>query len=74
MFFVLQSKERSDFMKSKLKSIIYAKGYTLKGVAQKIGVSEQTITNWCNNRNLKNLETIYKLCKLLEVDILDILE
>ena len=41
-------------------------------IAQKIGVSEQTISNWSNGRAISNIEKFIKMCKLLNIDIKDL--
>lgn len=58
--------------KNRLKLLIIEKDLTIKKLADDIGVHPQTISNWCNNKNLGNILTFYKLCKRLDVDIRDI--
>lgn len=54
----------------KIKAI--EKNYTYKNLAENIGTSEQTITNWVNNRNTNNINKFIKLCKLLNIEIKDL--
>lgn len=58
--------------KNRLKVIITERDITIKQLANELGVSPQTISNWCNNKNLDNIYAFYKLCKKLDVDIRDI--
>ena len=45
---------------------------TIKELANDLDISPQTISNWCNNKNLDNIYVFYKLCKRLDIDIRDI--
>ena len=58
--------------KNKLKTLIVERDITIKQLAHNIGVSPQTISNWCNGKNLDNIYVFYKLCKELDVDIRDV--
>lgn len=58
--------------KNKLKILIIERDLTIKQLANELGISPQTISNWCNNKNLDNIYGFYKLCKRLDVDIRDI--
>ena len=58
--------------KNRLKLIIIERELTIKKLANDLGVSPQTISNWCNDKNLDNIYAFYKLCKELDVDIRDI--
>ena len=58
--------------KNRLKVLIIERDLTIKQLADELGFSPQTISNWCNGKNLDNIYAFYKLCKLLDVDIKDI--
>ena len=58
--------------KNRLKLIIIERELTIKKLANDLGVSPQTISNWCNDKNLDNIHTFYKMCKKLNVDIRDV--
>lgn len=58
--------------RNKLKTLIIERGLTIKQLANELDVSPQTISNWCNNKNLDNIYGFYKLCKKLDVDIREI--
>lgn len=57
-----------------VKMAIIKKGYTNKDVAKMIDVTEQTISNWINGRNVDNIIKFNKLCKILDLSIDDIIE
>lgn len=55
-------------MKNRLKVIIIEKGYSNVKIAKMIGVSEQTITNWCSEERAPvALEKFSELCTILEI-------
>ena len=54
----------------KIKAI--EKNYTYKQIAEKTGVTEQTIVNLANGRIPKNIKNFIKICKLLDIDIKDL--
>ena len=43
-------------------------------LAEKIGVSRQTIYSWESNQNAPDLEKINKICKVLEIDISELVD
>lgn len=55
-----------------MKVLIIERELTIKQLADELGMSPQTISNWCNNKNLDNIYAFYRLCKKLDVDIGDI--
>ena len=48
------------------------KNLSQDALAKKIHVSRQTISNWENDINNPDLETIEKLCKVLDLDFLEL--
>lgn len=42
-------------------------GLTQKQLAEKLGVDPANITNWKTGKNIPSVETLYALCKLLNV-------
>lgn len=54
-----------DFGK-RIAEVITAKGVTQKEIAKKLQISEGNISNWKKGKNLPSIETLYKLCVLLE--------
>lgn len=55
-----------------IKTKAIEKEYTYKQIAEKTGVTEQTIVNLANGRVPKNVENFIKICKLLDIDIKDL--
>jgi len=50
-----------------LKNIIKSKGIKQNWLANKIGVSEVTVSNWCKGKSNPNKQHIQKLSEILEV-------
>lgn len=42
-------------------------GLTQKQLSEKLGVDPANITNWKTGKNLPSVETLYALCKLLNI-------
>lgn len=55
-----------------LKEYIKAKGVKQKWIADKIGVSEVTLSNWVKMKTTPSDENMEKLRKVLDLDISDI--
>ncbi len=52
-----------------LKELLKSKGIKQKWLANKIGVSEVTVSLWCAGKSLPKKEHLIKLSELLEVPI-----
>jgi transcriptional regulator with XRE-family HTH domain len=52
-----------------LKELLQAKGLKQKWLANKIGVSEVTVSNWCSAKSVPKKEHLRKLSELLEVPV-----
>lgn len=48
--------------------------YTQEKLAEKIGVTRQTLSNWESNITSPNLEQASELCKELKIDIKDLID
>lgn len=55
-----------------IKIKIMEKGYSSKGLADKLNITEQTISNWINGKNIKQIDKFVELCILLDIDIKDL--
>ena len=42
-------------------------GFTQKEIAGQLRLSEGNITNWKNGKNLPSVDTLFRLCKILDV-------
>ena len=50
----------------RIAEVINASKLSQKEIAEKLNISESNISNWKNGLNLPNVETLYKLCVILE--------
>lgn len=55
--------------KFRIKTIISAKGMSIKEVAEKMGVAPQTLGNIVNEKNNPNISTLERIAKVLEVPV-----
>jgi len=56
-----------------LKKWVKTKGIKQKWLANKIGVSEVTVSNWCSAKSAPKKEYIRKLSELLDVPVSSII-
>lgn len=49
-----------------LKLKIHEKGYTLRDIALKFKINEQTLSNWVNGKNTEQLRKFIDILKFLE--------
>ena len=59
---------------NRLKLVLVEKNKTGKWLAEQLGKSACTVTNWCQNNIQPDLPTLDKIAKLLEVDVKDLLK
>lgn len=52
-----------------LKELLMSKGLKQKWLAQKIGVSEVTVSNWCSGKNTPSKAHLKKISEVLEVPV-----
>jgi DNA-binding XRE family transcriptional regulator len=56
-----------------LKVLLAEKNMTNKQLAAGLKVREGTVSRWCTNDSQPSLETCYKIAKLLDVDVRELL-
>lgn len=56
-----------------LKELLKSKGLKQKWLANKMGVSEVTVSNWCAGKSIPKKAHLQKLSELLEVPIKSII-
>lgn len=54
---------------NRLKIILAQKSKTNKWLAQKLGVNEPTVSQWCTNNAQPSLETFYTIAAALDVEV-----
>lgn len=50
-----------------LKDLIRAKGIKQRFIAEKLGVSEVSVSNWVKGKTVPSEEHLMKLCQILDV-------
>lgn len=58
---------------NRLKAVLADAGQTNKWLAEKLGKDPVTISKWCTNTTQPDLQTLYKIAGLLNVDIRELL-
>ena len=58
---------------NRLKVVLVEKKRTNKWLAEQLGKDPATISKWCTNSSQPGLETLFKISKLLEVEVKDLL-
>jgi putative transcriptional regulator len=58
----------------RIKQILENRGLKQKWLADKIGVTEVTISNWVNNRTYPSIETLLTISTVLNIEVRDLFE
>jgi transcriptional regulator with XRE-family HTH domain len=58
----------------KIKQILELRGLKQKWLADKIGVTEVTISNWVNNRTYPSIETLISISTVLKIELKELFE
>ena len=57
---------------NRIKSVLADKDKTSKWLAEQLGKDKTTISKWCTNTNQPDVESLIKISKLLNVDLVDL--
>ena len=60
------------FFKEMLKDLLESKGLKQKWLAQKLGVSEVTVSSWVKEKSTPSKKNIEKICEIMEVSPKDL--
>ena len=58
---------------NRLKVVLAEKKITNRQLAEKLGKDEATISKWCTNNLLPNLEMLIKIAQVLEVEVQELI-
>jgi putative transcriptional regulator len=61
-------------MKSRIGKIIESKGFKKKYVAEKLGITQNQLSNWIKGRSYPPMDKAFRLAKFLEVKVDDLYE
>lgn len=66
--------DKIDTMKlNRIKAVLVEKDLSQKWLAEQLGKSFSTTNAYCCNRQQPNLDTLYKIAKLLSVELKDLI-
>ena len=57
-----------------IKDVLYLKGVKQNWLATKICVTDNTVSNWCQNKAQPSLQVLKQIAEVLGVDITDLLK
>ncbi len=58
---------------NRLKEVLVREGVSQKDLAKKLDKNEHTVSNWCINKSQPHLKDLYKIAKILKVDVCELL-
>ena len=58
---------------NRIKTVLVEKDLSQKWLAEQLGKSFSTTNAYCCNRQQPNLDTLYKIAKLLSVELIDLI-
>ena len=58
---------------NRLKVILAEKQVSNKSLAEKMNISITTVSRWCTNASQPDLETLFRIAELLDVDVRELL-
>ena len=61
--------ELREAIRASLERHIAESGYSQKEIAEKLGVSKSSITNWIKGKNSPDVELVLPICKLLNISV-----
>lgn len=67
-------KRISKIFAKNLKAILNAKNMTQLELANRLGVSKSTISNWLSGLSMPRMSKINEICKILDIDIIMLIE
>ena len=59
---------------NRIKVVLAEKDQTSKWLYENLGVGKMTVSRWVRNDRQPDLETLFKIARLLEIDVCDLLE
>lgn len=59
---------------NRIRVVLAEKSYTNHWLADKMDVTDITVSRWCTNKNQPSMSQFIEIAKILQVDIKDLLE
>ncbi len=63
----------ADTKLNRIKAVLRYEGRTNKWLARQVGRNEVTVSRWCSNVQQPDLETLYKIARILGVHVCELL-
>lgn len=61
--------ELREAIRASLERHISESGYSQKEIAEKLGVSKSSVTNWIKGKNSPDVELVIPICRLLNISV-----
>ena len=58
---------------NRIKIVLVEKGVSSKELAEKLHVTEGTVSSWCRNFKQPKMETLFEIARQLKVEVSDLL-
>lgn len=58
---------------NRLKIVLVEKKKTSKWLAEELGKNPSTVSKWCTNVSQPDLQTLYKIATLLDIDVINLI-
>lgn len=58
---------------NRIKAVLAEKGMSNKELAEKLGVTEGTVSTWARNFKQPRIETLFEIAKVLKIEACDLL-
>lgn len=58
---------------NRLKIVLVEKKKTSKWLAEELGKNPSTVSKWCTNVSQPDLQTLYKIANLLDIDVINLI-
>jgi putative transcriptional regulator len=58
---------------NRIKAVLAEKGMSNKELAEKLGVTEGTVSTWARNFKQPRIETFFEIAKCLKVEVVELL-
>ncbi len=59
---------------NRIKVVLVEKKRTGKWLAEQLGTNVTTVSRWCSNKGQPDLQTLFKIAGILEVDVRDLIK
>ena len=69
----MQSKDAIMEDVNRIKLVLVEKKRTSKWLSEQMGVNPSTVSKWCTNTSQPDLETLFRIAEVLNVDVRELL-